>query len=62
MIDQYIKVTVSTGFAGLNHVEHFNLPCHWDSLNDSEKQKLVDDTATEFLHETCEAFGEVVSE
>ena len=62
MSGKYIKVTVSTGVAGFEHIEHFDLPCHWNSLNDSEKQKLVDDTATEFLHETCEAFGEVVSE
>lgn len=59
---EQIKLTVSTGWANGNHVEYLELPSHWENLNELEKEEYLNECATEYLHECCESFGEVVDE
>lgn len=57
-----IKVTVSTGWANGDHVDYYELPAHWENLSDQEKESWISEAAAEYLHETCEASGELVED
>lgn len=55
-----LKVHVSTGWAGGDHIDYWELPDDWDSLSKDEKKKFCDESAMEYLHECCEASAWVV--
>ena len=55
-----IKLTVETGWANGDHVSYEELPIHWDSLTDKEKEDLVDEWAVSYMHEVVSCCGELV--
>ena len=57
-----IQITVSTGWANGDHVDYCDLPIHWEKLNDEEKEEWIQEAAEEYLHQCCDAFGEVVDD
>lgn len=57
-----IKTVVNTGWASGDHVDYHELPINWDDFTEDEKQKHLDELATDELHETCEAYAKVVDE
>jgi len=57
-----IKVTVSTGWANGDHVDYWDLPIHWDELDEEQKQITLHSYAEEYLHETCESYAEVAED
>lgn len=57
---QKIKVHVDTGWANGTHTDYWDLPDCWESMNDEEKQKFINECAEDFLHETCECYAELV--
>lgn len=57
-----IKLHVSTGWANGDHVDYQELPENWDEFTEDEKQKFIDECATDYLHECCEAAGWLVED
>ncbi len=57
-----IKLKVSTGWANGDHIDYVELPENWDSFTEGEKQKFIDDSSVEFLHECCECSGWLVED
>lgn len=57
-----IKATVSTGWANGDHIDTLELPEEWDTWSEEEQTNLLEQFATECLHETCQGYAEVVDE
>lgn len=57
-----IKVTVSTSWDNVDHVDYWGLPSNWDEFPDKEKRKYLNEWEIAYLHEVCESFAEVVDE
>jgi hypothetical protein len=59
---KFIELSVSTGWANGTHVEQQELPDDWETLSEIEKEVLLDEMATDFLHEKCQGYAHVVEE
>lgn len=57
-----IKLTVSTGWAGGDHVDYVDLPDEWEELTERQQELLIDELGAGYLHEVCGCCGEVVDE
>jgi hypothetical protein len=61
-VPKYIELKVSTGWANGTHVEQQDLPEDWEELTSEEKESILDEMATDFLHEKCQGYAHVVEE
>jgi len=61
-MSKVIKLTVSTGWAGGDHVDYWDLPGNWDSMSDGEKEETIHEYSKEYLEQCCDAYGEVVDD
>jgi hypothetical protein len=59
---KYIELKVSTGWANGTHVEQQELPEDWEELTLYEQESILDEMATDFLHEKCQGYAHVVEE
>lgn len=57
-----IKLTVETGYVNGDHIDYCDTPDNWDNYTENEKERYMNDAANEYLHEVCQAYGEVVEE
>ena len=57
-----IKLHVSTGWSGGDHVDYIDLPANWSEFTDEEKEKYLDGCAIEYLYEKCESSASIVDE
>lgn len=54
-MSRVIKLHVSTGWANGDHTDEQALPENWDSFTEEEKDTFLEEAATDFLHNCCEA-------
>ena len=57
-----IKMVVNTGWANGDHVDYIDLPIHWDSLSEEEKEEWLHDCAVEHLNNCCDTCAYLVED
>ena len=46
---QRIRLVIDTGFAGCQHEDFLDLPDDWETMSEEERQKYLDEEASDFL-------------
>ncbi len=57
-----IQLHVSTGWANGDHKEEMELPAAWETFSEKEQEDFLNECATDYLHECCEAAAWVKDE
>ena len=55
-----IKLTVTTGYVNCRHETNVDLPDDWPEMTEEDQGKFMDECASDYLHECCQAYSEIV--